>query len=227
MFLYLLQRARILGRNMDPTYSTSFAHQGSIQFSRRTTIEFVISATSSLSALQQRIAAVTTFDDRLSNELSPIGVSPVPGEGLWKYFGNYDLARSVQPLTTAEAHGLDKTTVRVWADMLSNKTWDCHAEFRVRIWLRKIGAEVTESEVAHNCGLLRDRKSPIDLNKKDIIEALRSWKETWSRNGAVGKPLRDSHADVKAHWVFKMAIIGGRLPSSSVVCDMFSSRLTV
>ncbi|KAA1476972.1 hypothetical protein DENSPDRAFT_563815 [Dentipellis sp. KUC8613] len=125
-------------------------------------------------------------------------IKTVPDEGLWKYFGNYDFARSVQPLTPAEASRFDESvrhcdfftsvcssffcsrqTVSAWAALLSSNAWDfSHAELRVRLWLRKVGAEATEAVVAHHVDLLRTKKSPIVLHESDIAEALRSWKET-------------------------------------------------
>ncbi|TFY66219.1 hypothetical protein EVG20_g4870 [Dentipellis fragilis] len=272
--------------------STSVKHHLSA-----TGIPVVISAhPSSLSALQQRIAAVTTFGVRLSSKVSPMGVSrtflvktygisgsmastikpemnvprgtmrrlilprpefnpglpsspgapgtvltnrsdilecgpvslwiqAIPGEGLWKYFGNYDLARSVQPLTAAEARGLDKNTVRVWAESLSSNVWDCHAELRVRIWFRKIGAEATESAIARHIELLRNKKSPIDLNKNDIVEALGSWQETLHvvTIRCVGYDY-DFLADVESRWRERHATACSS-PSSSLSVPPPSSSI--
>ncbi|TFY66223.1 hypothetical protein EVG20_g4869 [Dentipellis fragilis] len=105
-------------------------------------------------------------------------VKTAPEEGLWKYFGNYRFARSVQPLTADETGQFDELTRNAWARLLSNKKYDYHAELRVRIWLRKVGMRVTEKLVAVQMDLLRANESLIELNESDIAEALCSWKET-------------------------------------------------
>ncbi|KAA1476970.1 hypothetical protein DENSPDRAFT_844103 [Dentipellis sp. KUC8613] len=129
-------------------------------------------------------------------------VKTAPEDGLWKYFGNYIFARSVQPVTADEACQLDAPTMNAWTQLLSKKKWDCYAELRVRIWLRKIGLGATDKLVARHTDLIRTGESPVDLAESDISEAFHSWEETLHvvTMRCVGYDY-DFLTDVETRWV--------------------------
>ncbi|TFY63941.1 hypothetical protein EVG20_g6119 [Dentipellis fragilis] len=98
--------------------------------------------------------------------------------GLWKYFGYYTFSRSPIPLMADEARALDEWTRKAWVNLLTRNEYDSHAELRMRIWFRKIGAEVSKDAIAQQLDLLQKGRSPMNLSKSDISDALQSWQET-------------------------------------------------
>ncbi|KAA1476936.1 hypothetical protein DENSPDRAFT_562463 [Dentipellis sp. KUC8613] len=108
----------------------------------------------------------------------PISLWMKTAGGLWKYFGYYTFSRSPNPLTADEARAFDKSTRRTWVKLLTRREYDSHAELRIRIWFRKIGAKVTRDAIARELVLLQKEQSAMELDETDICDALQSWKET-------------------------------------------------
>ncbi|KAA1472412.1 hypothetical protein DENSPDRAFT_838672 [Dentipellis sp. KUC8613] len=93
-------------------------------------------------------------------------------ENVWRYMGDYELKKSVSPLTAAEARQFPTETVKAWAKTLGARKHDAYAEIRVRIWLRKNDEAITDNAVRRQMGLLKDKNSKIELSQSEIYNAL-------------------------------------------------------